>query len=85
VVAPLLILVFAVGLHWLPAGGLESWRAYLLPVIALALPQIAYIARLTRGSLIEVWRSPTSAPPAPRACICAPSCCAMRCARRCCP
>lgn len=58
VVAPLLILVFAVGLHWLPAGGLESWRAYLLPVIALALPQIAYIARLTRGSLIEVWRSP---------------------------
>ena len=29
----------------------------LLPVLALALPQIAYIARLTRGSMIEVLRT----------------------------
>lgn len=60
VVAPLLILVFAVGLHWLPAGG---WRSgsladMLLPVIALALPQIAYVARLLRGSLIEALAMP---------------------------
>ncbi len=56
VVAPVLVLVFAVYLNWLPAGwsGAENWRALVLPVITLALPQIAYIARLTRASLIEV-------------------------------
>lgn len=56
VVAPLAVLVFAVYLQWLPASfGANAgvWR-YLLPVTALALPQIGYIARLMRGSLIEV-------------------------------
>jgi len=59
VMAPILILVFAVYLGWLPAGGLGdgSLRNMVLPVIALALPQIAYISRLTRGSMIEVLRS----------------------------
>jgi oligopeptide transport system permease protein len=59
VMAPLLILLFAVNLRWLPAGGLGdgSLRNMVLPVIALALPQIAYVARLTRGSMIEVLRS----------------------------
>ena len=57
VLAPLLVLVFAVTLRWLPAGGLGDWRNLVLPVISLALPQIAYIARLTRGSMIEVLRS----------------------------
>jgi oligopeptide transport system permease protein len=57
VFAPLLVLVFAVTLRWLPAGGLGDWHNLVLPVIALALPQIAYIARLTRGSMIEVLRS----------------------------
>lgn len=59
VMAPLLILLFAVYLGWLPAGGLGegSWRNMVLPVISLALPQIAYVARLTRGSMIEVLRS----------------------------
>ncbi|HHQ13926.1 MAG TPA: oligopeptide ABC transporter permease OppB [Chromatiales bacterium] len=60
VMAPLLVLVFAVWLRWLPAGGLGQGAAgnLVLPVIALALPQVAYIARLTRGSMIEVLRSP---------------------------
>jgi len=57
VLAPLLVLLFAVTLRWLPAGGLGEWRSLVLPVISLALPQIAYIARLTRGSMIEVLRS----------------------------
>jgi oligopeptide transport system permease protein len=57
VLAPLLVLLFAVTLRWLPAGGLGEWRNLVLPVISLALPQIAYIARLTRGSMIEVLRS----------------------------
>ena len=56
VVAPLLILFFAVQMQWLPAswsGSSSGWR-FLLPVVALALPQVAYIARLTRASMIEV-------------------------------
>jgi len=57
VLAPLLVLLFAGTLRWLPAGGLGDWRNLVLPVISLALPQIAYIARLTRGSMIEVLRS----------------------------
>ncbi len=57
VMAPLLVLLFAVTLRWLPAGGLGDWQSLVLPVVSLALPQIAYIARLTRGSMIEVLRS----------------------------
>ena len=59
VMAPLLVLLFAVYLGWLPAGGLgdAGWRNLLLPVITLALTQVSYIARLTRGSMIEILRS----------------------------
>ena len=59
VVAPVLILVFAVQLDWFPAGfsGTEGVARYVLPVIALALPQIAFIARLTRAGLLEVLSS----------------------------
>lgn len=56
VVAPVLVLLFAVKLHWLPAGwsGASGAGTYVLPVITLALPQIAYIARLARASMIDV-------------------------------
>jgi oligopeptide transport system permease protein len=59
VVAPLLTLVFGLWLRWLPIGGwghgdVKYWIA---PIIALCLPQIAAIARLTRGSMIEVLRA----------------------------
>jgi oligopeptide transport system permease protein len=56
VMAPLLTLIFGVYLSWLPVAGWNGGAAQnlILPVIALALPQIAYIARLTRGSMIEV-------------------------------
>ena len=59
VVAPLLMLAFAVTLNWLPASFAGSDRAdrFVLPVIALALPQLAYIARITRASLIDVMSS----------------------------
>ena len=59
VLAPLMMLVFAVMLKWLPAsfaGGSGADRL-VLPVIALALPQLAYIARLTRASFIDVMNS----------------------------
>jgi len=58
VAAPILILVFAIMLGWLPAGGWDgSLQRMVLPAIALALPMIAYVARITRGSMIEVLHS----------------------------
>ncbi|WP_290887883.1 ABC transporter permease subunit [Arenimonas sp.] len=55
VAAPLLILLFAVTLQWLPAGGWDGgWRSAVLPIIALALPNLAYCARLTRAAMLEV-------------------------------
>ncbi len=59
VVLPFLGLLFGVYLHWLPVAGWEpgSIRHLVLPVIALALPPLAYIARLTRGGMLEVLRS----------------------------
>lgn len=53
VAAPMLVLLFAVTLRWLPAGGWGDWNNLVLPVIALALPNIAYCARLTRASMLE--------------------------------
>ena len=59
VLAPILVLVFAVYFGWLPAGGWGSGeiKNMVLPVIALALPYMAYVARLTRGSMVETLRS----------------------------
>ncbi len=55
VVGPVLTLLFAIALSWLPAGGWGdgSPRYLLLPVITLGLPQLAVFARLTRGAMIE--------------------------------
>jgi len=60
VVLPFLALVFGIYLKWLPVAGWEpgSARYYVLPVIALTLPPLAFIARLTRSSMIEVLGSP---------------------------
>lgn len=56
VVAPVLSLVLGVYLSWLPVAGWGGghWRHLVLPVTALALPQVAYVARLTRAALVEV-------------------------------
>jgi len=59
--AILLILVFAVWLGWLPAGGFPGWgggvpaalRALLLPALALALTEAAILARVTRSAVLE--------------------------------
>ncbi len=59
VTGPVLALVFGLYLHWLPVAGWEEGapRYLILPVLTLALPVIAYVARLTRGSLLEVLRA----------------------------
>lgn len=61
VTGPLLSLVFGVYLHWFAAGGLDLGRMnfhnMFLPIVTLALPQVAIISRLMRASMIEVMRS----------------------------
>lgn len=59
VMAPVLSLLLGVYLGWLPAGGWGEGAIEnkILPIVTLALPQLAVIARLTRGSMIEVLRS----------------------------
>jgi oligopeptide transport system permease protein len=59
VVGPLLSLIFAVTLRWASAGGWGSGapRDLALPIITLALPQLAIFARLTRGAMIEALRT----------------------------
>jgi len=56
----MLQLAFALKLRWFPVAGWEPGapRYLLLPVVTLALPVVAYIARLTRGSLLEVLGAP---------------------------
>lgn len=57
----LLVLGFAIGLGWLPAGGFPGWQAgtwvalksLLMPALALALPQAAILARVTRSSMLD--------------------------------
>ena len=60
VVGPLLALIFGIWLRWLPVAGWErgSPRYLVLPLLTLALPVAAYLARLMRGSLLEVLRAP---------------------------
>lgn len=59
VTGPLLALVFGVYLKWFPVAGWEQGdpRYFVLPAVTLALPVIAYVARLTRSSFIEVFRA----------------------------
>ena len=61
VIGPLLQLVFAMQLKWLPNSGWINGRAGLaaliLPVVTLSFPYFAYIARMSRASILEVLRS----------------------------
>ena len=54
VTGPILVLIFALWLQWLPVGGWGSLSQVILPSIILSGPYIAYIARLMRSSLLEV-------------------------------
>jgi oligopeptide transport system permease protein len=54
VIGPLLVLVLAIDLNIFPVGGWGSLQSLVLPSITLAAPYTAYIARLTRASMLEV-------------------------------
>lgn len=58
VAGPLLVLLFALHLGWLPVGGWHSPLSLLLPALTLAGPAVAAIARLTRTSLLETLQAP---------------------------
>jgi oligopeptide transport system permease protein len=59
VLGPVLVLVFALWLRWLPAGGWEDfkWQFMVLPIALLTFINVATIARVMRGSMIEVLHS----------------------------
>ncbi len=59
VIAPLLVLIFAITLHWLPGGGWNGGALHymILPMVALSTAYIASIARIMRGSMIDVMHS----------------------------
>ena len=59
VLAPILVLIFAAWLGWLPGGGWNGgqWQYVVLPVVALATSYTASITRITRSSMLEVLNS----------------------------
>ena len=59
VVAPVFQIVFGLMLAWLPVGGWDggSPKNLVLPVVVLALPQVAVVARMIRAAMIETLRS----------------------------
>ena len=60
ILAPLMILTFTVWLAWLPGGGWHGgqWQYIVMPAIALGTSYMAGVARIMRGSLLEVLNSP---------------------------
>lgn len=55
-VAVLLMIVFSVNLQWFPVSGADSWKSFVLPVIASGIGPITQNARMTRSSVLEVIR-----------------------------
>jgi peptide/nickel transport system permease protein/oligopeptide transport system permease protein len=49
----MLVVIFSVILHWLPAGGTGNWKHIVLPSFTLAAFVVAFITRMTRASMIE--------------------------------
>ena len=49
----MLIIIFSLTLRWLPPFGLRSWQGFVLPVIVLAVEQMAIFTRVVRGSTVD--------------------------------
>ncbi len=50
----MLVLLFSLRLDWLPASGVRTWQAWVLPVVTLAIPRLSFMTRYIRSNLIEV-------------------------------
>ena len=59
VIGPVLVMVFAIWLHWLPSGGWSDSdvRFWVLPIALLSLINVSTVGRVMRGSMIEVMSS----------------------------
>jgi oligopeptide transport system permease protein len=61
VIGPVFQLIFGLKLHWLPISGWitsrDGLKTLVMPALTLAFPYFAYIARLSRASIVEVLRS----------------------------
>ena len=54
--ALILMLLFSLYLGWLPASGLKTWDAWILPVVSVGMSPVAGITRMTRSSMLDVTR-----------------------------
>ncbi|MHB8926112.1 MAG: ABC transporter permease [Bacillota bacterium] len=54
IIAPVLMYVFALKLHWLPAAMWGDWKQVIMPAVALALLPLATFSRLMRSSMLDV-------------------------------
>ena len=53
---PMLIILFAIKLDWLPVSGAETWRHLILPAATLGTALAAFLSRMTRASMLETMR-----------------------------
>ena len=51
------VTIFAVNLRWLPVSGVDTWKGFVIPIVATAFTGIAQNARQTRSSMLEVFRA----------------------------
>ena len=54
--ALMMIIIFSLNLKWFPATGLDSWKSWVLPALALGLSPVATVTRMTRSSMLDVIR-----------------------------
>ena len=54
--ALMMIILFSLNLKWFPATGLESWKSWVLPALAVGLSPVATVTRMTRSSMLDVVR-----------------------------
>ena len=50
----LMLLLFSLRLEWLPSNGIGGFRNYIMPVLSLSLPSMAFISRMTRSTMLDV-------------------------------
>lgn len=50
----LMLLLFSLRLEWLPSNGIGSFKSYIMPVLSLSFPSMAFISRMSRSTMLDV-------------------------------
>ena len=50
----LMLLLFSLRLEWLPSNGIGSFKSYIMPVLSLSRPSMAFISRMSRSTMLDV-------------------------------